>query len=57
MLPYGFVAQMLVMGQESYNTFKDKLKNGKLIPKNPHKACNESDFTKKRQISEIGTKR
>jgi hypothetical protein len=43
--------------QDAYNTLKDKLKNDKLIPENPHKAWIEFDFAKKGQISEIGTKR
>lgn len=43
--------------QEAYNALKNKLKDGKLIPENPHKAWNEFDFARKGQISDIGTKR
>lgn len=43
--------------QDAYNTLKDKVKNDKLIPENPHKAWSEFNFAKKGQISEIGTKR
>jgi len=42
---------------EAYDTLKEKIKDGKLIPENPHKAWMEFDFAKKGQISEIGTKR
>ena len=42
---------------EAFNVLKNKVINGKLIPENPHKAWSEFDFAKKRQISEIGTKR
>jgi hypothetical protein len=43
--------------QEAYKKLKDKTKNDKLIPENPHKAWIEFDFAKKGQISEIGTQR
>ena len=42
---------------EAYKKLKDKTKNDKLIPENPHKAWIEFDFAKKGQISEIGTQR
>jgi hypothetical protein len=43
--------------QEAYKKLKDKTKNDKLIPENPHKAWIEFDFAQKGQISEIGTQR
>ncbi len=43
--------------QEAFRLLKDKTKNDKLIPENPHKAWQKFDFAKKGQISEIGTKR
>ena len=43
--------------QDAFNQLKNKTKNDKLIPENPHKAWSEFDFSKKGQISEIGTKR
>lgn len=42
---------------EAFNQLKDKTKNEKLIPENPHKAWQMFDFAKKGQVSEIGTKR
>lgn len=42
---------------EAFNQLKDKTKNDKLIPENPHKAWQMFDFAKKGQVSEIGTKR
>jgi hypothetical protein len=43
--------------QEALSYLKDKIKNDKLIPENPHKAWQEFIFARKGQISELGTKR
>jgi hypothetical protein len=42
---------------EAYFFLADKIKNGRLVPENPHRAWREFDFAKKRQVSDIATNR
>ncbi len=42
---------------EAFEVLKDKIKNDKLVPENPHKAWNTFDFAKKKKVSAIGTER
>ena len=42
---------------EAYNQLRNKLKDNKLIPENPHRAWKDFYFARKGQVSEIGTKR
>jgi hypothetical protein len=43
--------------QDAYTFLADKVKNGKILPENPHRAWQKFDFAKKGKISDIATKR
>jgi hypothetical protein len=42
---------------EAYTFLGNKIKNGKVVPENPHRAWRKFDFAKKGQVSDIATSR